>query len=187
MNDISSKIRKAGLWVWNQKEKMFLGALLVVLCFRVYVVLINPPDVNGDPNPPDLIDKPPLPAPSDQTGGFASPDAVPDPPARPIAERAEDYRPMVRQNPFTIWSLGAQGSGASDTEGDSIDVNLINIVKWNDGTYRAELSTKVVTKPKRYKEGEVFENYKLMSIDPGNKSVTIYSSAHDKTFELKIP
>lgn len=209
MNDISSKLRKAGLWAWHQKEKMVLAALLIVLCFRVYVVLINPSagidDVKTEapaPKAPTTATTPSAPearpalaalAPGAAPAGAAAPaagltaDNVPDPPPRPVMERADDYRPLVRQNPFTIWSAMLEDSGTKDAEGDSIDVTLNNIVKWSDGAYRAELTTKVTGKSKRYKEGEPFESYKLMSIDPKNKSVTIYSSAHDKTFELKMP
>jgi len=202
MNDITSKLRKAGLWAWHQKEKMVLAALLIVLCFRVYVVLINPsaavdeaktpaPDTktattSTGTTPPGTMGTAP-PKPAAPAGGGLTADNVQDPPPRPAMERADDYRPLVRQNPFTIWSAILDNSGTKDSEGDSIDVTLNNIVKWSDGAYRAELTTKVAGKPKRYKEGEAFENYKLMSIDPQNRSVTIYSSAHDKTFELKMP
>ncbi|NUM56431.1 MAG: hypothetical protein HUU46_22565 [Candidatus Hydrogenedentes bacterium] len=190
MNDITSKLRKAGIWAWHQKEKVFLGALLIVLCFRVWVVL-RPADASVDspiPKPPVTGQKPPVggpPAPPGQTRMAAN--DVPDPPPRPVTERADDYRPLVRQNPFTIYSILLDNTGTQDAEGDSIDVTLNNIMKWSDGAYRAELTTKVTGKSKRYKEGEVFENYKLMSIDAANKTVTIYSSAHDKTFELKMP
>ncbi|MCC6153119.1 MAG: hypothetical protein IT367_05140 [Candidatus Hydrogenedentes bacterium] len=179
MNDINSQLRKAGMWLWNQKEKMFLAALLIVLCFRVYLVL-SPAQASsktsGSPT------KAAAAAPNKM-----SPENVPDPGPRPVTERAEDFRPLVRQNPFTIWSIAATGKSASGSEEETIDVTLNNIVKWSDGAYRAELTTKVTGKSKRYKEGEVFENYKLMSIDPANKTVQIYSSAHDKTFELKMP
>jgi hypothetical protein len=190
MNDISSKIRKVGVWVWNQKEKMFLAALLLVLCFRAWVVLFNPPDVSAigaSPTPaPPAAAKPPAGKPGAVPAKLTA-DNVPDPPARPVQERPEDFRPLVRQNPFTIYGVMMGGTKSQGSDEETIDVTLNSIVKWGDGTYRAELTTKVSGKSKRYKEGEVFENYKLMTIDPKNKSVTIYSSAHDKTFELKLP
>ncbi len=68
----------------------------------------------------------------------------------------------------------------------AIGVRLDNIIKWRDGEYRAEITTDASGKANLYKEGEVFENYKLMSIDPLNKLVTIYSSQHDKVFELRL-
>lgn len=175
MNDINSQLRKAGVWLWNQKEKIFLAALLIVLCFRVYLVL----------SPAQASTKVVKTTPG--TGSQLSPDSVPDPQPRPISERAEDFRPLVRQNPFTIWSIAATGKSASGSDEETIDVTLNNIVEWRDGGYRAELTTKVSGKSKWYKEGEPFENYKLMSIDPASKIVQIYSSAHDKTFELKMP
>lgn len=186
MNDINSKIRKVGLWAWNQKEKMFLAALLIVLCFRVYMLLANPPGVTAEQTPPKA------PLHSTKTPGttegsmMVSANDVPEPPPRPVLERPDDFRPLVRQNPFTIYGAATGGKSSSDAEGDTIDVTLNNIVKWNDGTYRAELTTKVTGKPKRYKAGEEFENYKLMSIDPQNKTVTIYSTALGKTVELKM-
>jgi Ca-activated chloride channel family protein len=76
--------------------------------------------------------------------------------------------------------------GAKTLSTNTIGVTLNNIVKWSDGAYRAELTTTVAGKSKRYKEGEVFENYKLLSIDPVNKSVHIYSAKHDKVVELKM-
>ncbi len=178
MNDISSQLRKFGIWLWNQKEKMFLAALLIVLCFRVYLVLSPAQASSKTPEPPKK---------TAAAAGKLSPENVPDPNPRPISERAEDFRPLVRQNPFTIWSVAATGKSTTGSDEETIDVTLNNIVKWSDGGYRAELTTKVTGKSKRYKEGEVFENYKLMSIDPVNKLVQIYSSAHDKTFELKMP
>lgn len=178
MNDINSQLRKAGVWLWNQKEKMFLAALLIVLCFRVYLVLSPAQASTKTPEPPKKTAAAP---------GKLSPDNVPDPEPRPVAERSEDFRPLVRQNPFTIWSIAATGNSTTGSEEETIDVTLNNIVKWRDGSYRAELTTKVSGKSKWYKEGEPFENYKLMSIDSANKIVQIYSSAHDKTFELKIP
>lgn len=195
MNDITSKLRKAGIWAWNQKEKMFLGALLILLCFRVYIVL-NPKDASaaiGTPKPGvpagpgGAAPAPGLGTPASASGSRMAANEVPDPPGRPVAERAEDFRPLVRQNPFTIYSLLQDGGATRDAEGDSIDVTLNNIVKWSDGAYRAELTTKVSGRSKRYKEGEVFENYKVMKIDPVNKTVSIYSTAHEKTFELKVP
>lgn len=179
MNDINSQLRKVGIWLWNQKEKIFLATLLIVLCFRVYLVLSPAEASSKSPEPPKKT--------ATAGGGKLSPDNVPDPPPRPLSQRTEDFRPLVRQNPFTIWSVAATGKSASGSDEETIDVTLNNIVKWSDGGYRAELTTKVTGKSKRYKEGEVFENYKLMSIDPVNKIVQIYSSAHDKTFELKMP
>jgi hypothetical protein len=77
MNDITSKLRKFGLWVWGQKEKMFLGVLLVVLCFRVYVVLINPPDASA-------LDEKPKAPPVKPTPGALPPAAAPPRPVRQI-------------------------------------------------------------------------------------------------------
>ncbi|NUM52710.1 MAG: VWA domain-containing protein [Candidatus Hydrogenedentes bacterium] len=98
-----------------------------------------------------------------------------------LSKSTPSYRSLVRENPFSIY-----GSVGSDNYSLSTDVTLDNIIKWSDGAYRAEITTKLTGKSKRYKEGEVFENFKLMSIDPANRSVTIYSSAHDKSFELKV-
>ena len=204
MNDVLSKLRKVGVWFWNQKEKMVLVALLIFLCFRVYVVLINPPDLMAETGPAapaaTTAPKPGL----SQAGGRAGSTTTPKPaaaapaapimsandlkapPARPVLERQEDYKPLVRQNPFTIYGVMMGTSKKGEQTEETIDVVLNRILKWKDGSYRAEMTTKVSGRPKYYAEGEPFESYKLMSIDAAGNTVTIYSNAHDKTFVLKV-
>ncbi|HRI89111.1 MAG TPA: hypothetical protein PK869_12635 [Candidatus Hydrogenedentes bacterium] len=196
MNDIVSKLRKAGFWMWNQKEKMFLFVLLAVLLFRAYVVIINPPDINAiiESETVAAAATPPK-APAPRPGGApaAAPNApitagnVPLPDPRPGLPRAEDFRPLIRQNPFTIYGIVVTTGARGETTEEKIDVTLSKIIKWNDGSYRAELTTKVSGRPKRYAEGESFESYKVMEIDAVNNTVTIYSTGHDKTFTLTMP
>lgn len=192
MNDIVSKLRKGGLWLWNQKEKIFLVALLGVLCFRVYSVFadLDPEaEIKSATTPTTTGPKPPGGSPAAPAAGAGAirSDNVPTPPAKPTAERPEDFRPLVRQNPFTIY--GAMQGEAKRGEGqqETVDVTLHRIMRWSDGSYRAEMSTKVSGRPKRYAEGEAFENYKVMSIDAVNNMVTIYSNVHEKTFTLTVP
>jgi len=166
MNDVISILRKAGIWLWNQKEKTVLIALLFVLCYRVWVV-VNPPEqgsvTTGGPEPP--------------------PRALPaaQPPERPLAERAEDYRPLVRANPFTIYGVVQDTKGTGDGT-PSIDARLIQILKWHDG-WRAEIVTQ--GRPKRYQVGEKFQTYQLLSIDPDNNSVVIDAEQLGRQIELK--
>ncbi|MDZ4858544.1 MAG: hypothetical protein SGI88_06140 [Candidatus Hydrogenedentes bacterium] len=197
MNDIVSKLRKAASWVWNQKEKMFLGILLVVLLFRAYVVLINPPDVNAliaavekpaeKPKPaakkPAPAAAPGAPAAAPKAAPITS-DNVPLPAPKPVLERAEDFKPLVRQNPFTIYGVMAGTGSRGETEQEKIEIQLQRIVKWSDGSYRAEMITKVGGRPKRYAENEPFESYKVMEIDTVNNTVTVFSTAHGKAFTL---
>ena len=186
MNDVLSQLRKAGLWVWNQKEKMVLVALLAFLCFRVYVVLnpVSAEDLDAQPAPAkETTKKPPVAPP----GGPAITSAnVPEPPLRPQVQRAEDYKPLVRQNPFTIYGAMLGTNTRGEVAEETIDVTLNKIIKWRDGTYRAELMTKTA-RPKFYAEGEPFESYKLMDIDVTGNTVTIYSTAQEKTYTLKVP
>ena len=186
MNDLASKLRKGGIWVWNQKEKMVLFALLIFLCYRVYVVLISPPDLlaqgsDGVPGSGKSTGTTPTKPPA-----TATPAKLPAaPPQLPVLERADDWKPLVRQNPFTIYGMMQGTAKTGGTTEETIDVVLNRILKWRDGTYRAEMTTKVSGRPKYYKEGEPFESYKLMSIDAANGTVTIFSTGHDRTFVLK--
>ena len=67
----------------------------------------------------------------------------------------------------------------------ALNVRLIRIIKWNDGKYRAEIQSGLSDKSHFFKPGEVFEIYKVMSIDPDMNTVTLYSSTSDGTFVLQ--
>ena len=43
-----NKIRKFGAWLWLNKERMILGVLVILLCYRVYAILMGEVDLGDD-------------------------------------------------------------------------------------------------------------------------------------------
>ena len=167
MNDLLSILRKAGVWIWNQKEKMVLLVLVGVLCFRVYVVYTGPVAL---PEPPTKIAK----AAEDLTL----------PSARPALPRPVEFQGLVQRNPFTIFGMSSEKTDTSAGP-ERIDLTLERIVPWNDGSYRAEILSAIDGRKRRYEQGESFLDYRVVSIEPDTNTVVVYSSALDKNFTLK--
>ena len=166
MNDFLTLLQKTGAWIWNQKEKMVLLALLVVFAFRVYVV-VNGPTL-------DVSEK--------KIVAAKPPEEVLLPPERPAPPRKVDYQGLVQRNPFSVYGISTER--ADDTSApEQISLTLHRIVPWNDGTVRAEISSQD-GRARRYEEGEAFENYRIVSIDATAQTVVVYSSADDRNFTL---
>ena len=69
-----NKIRKFGAWLWLNKERMILGVLVILLCYRVYAILMGEVDLGDDnvinPTASGLGSSPiPPPIPRVQPGG----------------------------------------------------------------------------------------------------------------------
>jgi type II secretory pathway component PulC len=167
MNDVLSQLQKVGRWIWLQKEKMVLLALVVFLFYRVYAVAVNK-------------ETPPPPPPPSAANTREVPNPPPFPPDRPPLA---DAGALVSRNPFTIYGI-QQAESSRTSEEVRIPLVLQRIVPWNDGQLRAELTTED-GRSRRYKEGESFQSYVLESIDEATRSVVVYSQEHDRTFTLK--
>lgn len=170
MNDFLSRLQKVGAWLWSQKEKMVLIALVGVLCYRVYVVVF-PPEVKQEPKKPAAAAvKPPE---------FPTP--PPWPPERmPMA----DASGLVRRNPFTIYGVQTDENAPLGGEEQTIPVTLTGFRKWSDGSMRAML-TVAGDRNRAYKEGEAFGSYTLERIDADAQTVDVYSQEFDKVFTLQ--
>jgi len=172
MNDFLSQLQKVGSWLWSQKEKMVLIALVGVLCYRVYVV-VSPPDKKTEvqdakklapAKPPELPVLPPW------------------PPTRPAMADASG---LIRRNPFTIYGVQTDDSPNAKQDADSIPVTLTGFKKWSDGNMRAMMSLSG-DRVRAYKEGESFGAYKLVGIDVDAKTVEVYSQEFDRNFTLQV-
>jgi len=165
------KVRKAGQWLWDNKERMVLAIMVAFLGYRVYIVL-NPAEiqVSAPPRPPSATvpeaEQPPLP---DTTVS---------------RDRPEEVAALVRGNPFTLAS-GVVESGATKRQEDP-GIRLLKIVPWRDGGYRAQVITKG-NKLQYVGEGEQFENFQVMRIDPEDKLIEVFSNALDRTVTLRLP
>ncbi|MBN2311746.1 MAG: hypothetical protein JXR94_22395 [Candidatus Hydrogenedentes bacterium] len=170
------KLHKIGTWVWLNKEKVVLVVLILVFCYRVYKVV--------DPEEAAPLDIPKAPkalpsGPEAPPPGADFPGDPPLPPAPPIAVPASRF---AESNPFTIY-------GTTEHDEDQgprrPEMRLVGIRPFPDGKPRAEIITRG-TKPKRYKEGEAFETYRLESIDEASGSIVIYSQEHNRTFTYQL-
>jgi hypothetical protein len=168
MNEFLTILQKTGVWIWTQKEKMVLVILLCVFGFRVYQVVSGPP-----PAPPE-----------DKTTRQAPEDDPELPGPRKARAPKVNYQSLVQRNPFSVYGVSLGGPDSRDGE-ERIDLTLVRIVPWHDGSHRAEMVSSRDPRARRYEEGEPFEGYRVETIDPVANTVTVYSSEHERSFTLE--
>lgn len=170
------KLRKVVEWIWLHKEQMVLGVMVIVLCWHVYKV-VNP----EPPEPPAVHPRPR----SLEVSELEPEDREllglpPPPPPPPEPPRYSDWQSLKTKNPFTV--TGAVGD-APPTE-DRPDISLLSIMKWRDGSLRAQIRTASTTD--WYGEGDQFESYQLLGIDEEAQTVEIYSEKFRKRFTYAV-
>lgn len=163
------QLRKVGDWLWRNKEKLVLAGLVIVLIYQVYKVRFAPTEAEQE----EVIFQPPR--------GSVPPGAateMPDPPP-PLPDRPDTKR-LVSANPFSAEGLG---EGRDAEGGPELDAELLAIRPFSGGTWVAEIRTQT-ERPKRFGVGEGFESFKVISIDPTEQKVVIYSEEHRREFTL---
>lgn len=160
------KLRKIGLGVWESKERIVLISMLVILGWRVYKI--------WHPNPPP-------PSPDWKVPTAQGEIDVPLPPERPGGMLPPPTSSFVRRNPWWLYGVAPQEGGKQEA---TLNIALEAIKEWNDGSYRAQIRTKA---RKWYAEGEKFESFQLMTIDPENKQCEIYSEEQARSITLRLP
>ena len=104
----------------------------------------------------------------------------PMPQANPLPPAPVAFNALVKDNPFSASST----SGTGPTTGqERPNLTLLDIKEWKSGTYRAYILTRT---RKWYAEGEQFETYQLMSIDPEAGTVEIFSEQHGRSFTYSL-
>jgi hypothetical protein len=169
-------IRKFFISLWYTKERILLVVMLLILCWRVFQV-VSPPDE-------EAMDRPTPPPPPAQTE--PPPDWEGGPPERPIMPGVppqQDYSSLHQKNPF--WFHGTQmgGTGRGGADGDEVDVTLESIQVPPSGEPLAKL---VAGDAKWYKEGEAFQSYQVLSIDPDAGTCEIYSEKLGQRITLRV-
>jgi hypothetical protein len=161
------KLRKIGLWVWFNKERMVLAVMLVALGFQVYKVW-NPEE------PEVVVHKPPArPALTEQAQV-----QIPAPPP-PISPPPPSPPGAFADNPFSRYT-----GGARERETEGVNVRVLRIREWHDGSYRAEL--RHGAERGWYGEGESFGTFEVLRIDPESQTVEIYSSELNRRVQLSV-
>ncbi len=163
------KLRKLGNRLWRNKERIVLAVMVCVWGFRMYRVL----------QPDESTVETHVQMPKTEIPEGMIPSA---PPLMLERDRPVDAVTLVRMNPFSV--VGGGTTTSSTTKNEDPGITLQRIVKWRDGTYRAEVVTKT-SKTWRVSEGEQFENFTVMRIDPEGGIVEVFSNELDRAVTLR--
>lgn len=173
------KLQKIGAWLWRNKERAVLLVMLVILGYRGYQ-LVSPPPM---PNWPRL--QPPKPQLPDDLSELAEQNVElpPVPSPRPPADVPESYASLYQKNPFWYYSGSGSSQGDQEITVEQLNIQLLNIQQVQ-GRWRARLRTTSTTK--WYDEGEQFEEFEVIRINPDNQTVEIRSERYGRNFTLQL-
>lgn len=159
------KLRKIGLWIWYNKERMVLAIMFIALCYQVYKVWNpEPPQAGKIFGPPD----------PDPEGKVDIPQPLP-----PLSQNPDAEINDLLRNPFS-----RVGGTAGPTERAETTIRLLRIIEWRDGTLRAELQDQ--RERDYFAEGESFGTYEVLSIDRDAGTVEVYSAESNKRIVLNL-
>ena len=162
------KVRKLAERVWYNKERIVFVIMLGVLCWHVYRVRY-PAEV-----PPET----PYSEPSrvQETDAMAQSAGLPP---RQMADWVGIYTP----NPFWYFS-GLAAAANQPKEVVDAGIKLLRIKQVKD-KYRAQLQTESSTK--WYDEGESFESFEILKIDPEAGTCQVRSERLGRVITLSLP
>lgn len=157
---------------------MVLAVVVVILCLRVYEVMRpkQPP-----PPPNYTYPRTQLPEDPQELADLGFPGA---PPLPPIPAAAKVWSSLWKRNAF--WynpSVTSTGDEKLQQFLRNPGVRLLNITAGKGGKYRAQLQTS--SSRKWYDEGEQFEQFELVSIDPEKQECVVYSIEFQQPVPLK--
>ena len=151
---------------------MVLAIMVSFLCFRVYQVVQPPQTKEAEKNFQPPGNELPLDV---ETPGV--------PPRTPGLPDSENWTNLWRSTPFYYLPPGA--SSRRTTEGEpEIDLELLNIQPMADGSYRARIRS--ANRKGWYSEGEAFEAYELVSIDPDTGCIVVFAEEIESRVEICI-
>lgn len=162
------KIRKIAESLWYNKERIVFGVMVCILFWHVYSIF----------NPPEEVVLAPLNPPKEEPDPGEIAEIPPRPEPRPIQQWEGIYTP----NPF--WSLSGSYSLSSKTKEAPADISLVRIQQGREGKWRAQLRTNVT---KWYNEGESFQSFQLIKINPDDNSVEVRSDRLGRVLTLRVP
>ncbi|HIJ64959.1 MAG TPA: hypothetical protein HPP77_03330 [Candidatus Hydrogenedentes bacterium] len=167
-----TQLRKILNWVWLHKELFMLCALVAVLLYYVFRVF----------RPPELVQLNPVALPRRNVEAADLPDLPNDPGPPPVPNPAGNWASIYEQNPLWVYSGTTRGPDDANSDEPKLDIKLLNISVQPGGKALAQIRTNT---KKWYEEGENFENFKLLDIDPEAGTVTVYSEKIGKTVTLE--
>jgi hypothetical protein len=170
------KLRKIGQWLWRNKERIILAAVILLGVYRVYVILVSPGAEEIEPPPPA-----PRSVPSDWG-------EVPNPPeTAPALPPVVDFDDVVRRNPFTYSS--AQGETAPQeeqaAEADWNRLSLVRVQELPDGEARARM--RYAGEGASYvSEGDSIGPFEVVDVDAEDGAVRVRHTERNQSRTLSL-
>ena len=161
------KLRKIGIGVWEAKERVVLALMVLLLGLRVYML------VNAEASEDAVSYRDP-----GSPQGIIADDAPPRP-KDPL--QAEPVNQLLRRAPFDYVQPSSRANAATAEDDRDSDVRVIRIVDVGNDRYRATITTG--GKKTTVAEGDKFESYQLISIDPDTECCIIYSENSNSEIE----
>ncbi len=140
---------------------MVLAIMVIFLCFRVYQVVQPPPPPTGS-----KVFQPPrneLP-PDVETPGT--------PPRMPGNPSPGNWADLWLNNPFFYASAGGSAGPAGNLD-QVLDLEVLNFQETSDGNWRVRIRS--ASRRGWYSEGDAFEAYELLSIDPDTECIVVFA------------
>ena len=158
--------------MWNSKERLILAFMVIILCYRVYMV-VTPQDM-------DNTIKPLLPPKIDIT--IEEIDGLDPPPPLPRVVMDVNWRPLWR-DPLWVWNPQRNPGGPDVLEPGEERIQLLNIQVSGE---RLMARIQVGQDKHWYREGDSFFSFKLLRIDKDNECCDVFSEARNKPIDICI-
>ena len=168
------KVRKYIAWMWTTKERLVLAVVVCILSYRVFIMF----------NPRENMDETKaIPRPPQRTIDESEIDDIPgNPPQPPKDELPENWNNLPRREPFVF--VLPTGSGGQDESNDQTDeLKLLDIQDLGNNRYRARIQTGS-GRARYYPEGQKFQSYELISIDPDTGCCVVFSESASREIEI---
>lgn len=162
------RLRKTGKWLWSNKERLILVAMLIYLGMRVYKVFEPIEDTERLVSTPGQV-------PPDDVVRQLPPEGRP--PRRPPGQ----YSTLISRNPFFYHAALARGP---EVDEERWNIALLQLQEPVPGKLRARIRTESTTK--WYNLGESFEEYEIQDIDMAAQTCTVYSSRYQRSKVLEV-
>ena len=149
---------------------MVLAVMVIFLCFRVYQVV--QPAQSQTENKDFELPRSEFP-PDVETPGT--------PPRIPGNPSPRNWTDLWRNNPFTYVRAG-DSTRRNENSDQALDLEVLNFQETSGGIWRVQIRS--ASRRGWYSEGEAFESYELLSIDPDLECIVVYAEGLGRREEI---
>lgn len=161
------KLRKVFEGIWDIKERIVLAAMVLLLCWNVYRVVY----------PAKTAEPPSHRPPSRDAGDVSVVDASGFEP-----RQSQDWAAVYTPHPFWYYSgLGKNTDNKKEVK--DAGIKLLGVKKVGKKS-RAQLQTE--SAKRWYDEGEKFESFELLKVDPDAQTCEVRSEGLGKVITLQV-